>query len=81
MWVAGTFLLCAIFAGLYALTFFEETDDQEAETWQLTWRSGMAMFCAFACGSCLGIACRAVELPLEKALPLRPTKSSALSFP
>lgn len=51
MGVAATFLLFAIFAGLYALTFFGETDDQEAEAWQLTFRAGMAMLCAFACGS------------------------------
>lgn len=71
MGVAATFLLFAIFAGLYALTFFGETDDQGADTWQLTFRAGVAMLCAFACGSCLGIACDAAEFPLEKTSRVR----------
>ena len=78
--MAATFLLFAIMAGLYGLTFFCGTDDQEAEPWQLIFRAGMAIFCAFACGSCLGIACDAVGGPTGRASRLRSAQMSSVSF-
>jgi hypothetical protein len=80
MWVAATFLLFAIVSGFYGSTYFCGTDDQEAEPWQLTFRAGMAIFCAFACGSCLGIACDAVEGPAGNASGSRPAQMPAVSF-
>ena len=63
MWAATTFLLFAVISGFYSLTYFCGTDSQEGEPWQLAFRAGMAVFCAFACGSCLGVKHSAYGLP------------------
>ena len=80
MWVAGMFLLFAIIAGFYSFAFFFDTYDQEAEAWQLTFRAGMTLFCALACGSRLGIACGAVDSPVRKASRLRAAQMPAVGF-